>query len=154
MIAVAALGLATLGVGAVYGTDMFFAVVGRRALGLVSNAAMVETMGRLHEVGDRRMPLFGVIGLGGTLAGALASTGSARLWASGALLAQLAWLAIYIRVAAPINAQLARAAHAPTSSPDGRALQDRWDRAIVLRAALMAIALGALLFALGARAAG
>jgi hypothetical protein len=52
------LAFALLGAAAVYGTDVFFCVVGRTALAQVSDAALVETMGRLHEVADRRMPLF------------------------------------------------------------------------------------------------
>ena len=154
MIPLALLALAALGVGVVYGTDMFFAVVGRRALARVSDRAMIETMGRFHEVADRRMPLFGVIGLVGTAAGALASPGSIRLWALEALAAQLAWLAIYVPVAAPINARLTRAARAAESPPDGRALQGRWDSVIALRAALMTVALVALLIALGSLAGG
>jgi len=39
------LALALLGAAAVYGTDVFFCVVGRTALTHVSDAALVETMG-------------------------------------------------------------------------------------------------------------
>jgi hypothetical protein len=148
MIASLLLGLAVVAVSVVYGTDMFFAVVGRRALAGVSDAAVVEAMGRFHEVADRRMPIFGITGLLATLAGALASTGRARLWALGALLAQLVWLVLYVRVAAPVNAQLTRAARANERRTDGRALQDRWESVIVPRATLMAAALVALLVAL------
>ena len=62
------LAFALLGAAAVYGTDVFFCVVGRTALAHVSDATLVETMGRLHEVADRRMPIFGVIGIVGALA--------------------------------------------------------------------------------------
>ena len=57
------LGFALLGVATVFGTDVFFCVVGRTALARVGDAALVETMGRLHEVADRRMPIFGVMGI-------------------------------------------------------------------------------------------
>ena len=57
--------LALLGAAAVFGTDVFFCVVGRTALRGVSDAAIVETMGQLHEVADRRMPIFGVLGIVG-----------------------------------------------------------------------------------------
>jgi hypothetical protein len=50
-------------VGVVYGVDVFFAVVGRRALAHSSNAAIAEVMGRFHEVADARMPVFGVSGV-------------------------------------------------------------------------------------------
>jgi hypothetical protein len=42
----------------------------------------------------------------------------------------VAWLAVYVRVAAPINARLTRAARAAERPQDGRALQDRWDSVI------------------------
>ena len=58
---------AILAVGVVYGTDMFFAVVARPALGHVSEASLTEVMGRLHEYADRRMPVFGVLGMVCTL---------------------------------------------------------------------------------------
>src|SRR6202451_3734146 len=69
VIAMISLAFALLGAAAVYGTDVFFCVVGRTALTRVSDAALVETMGRFHEVADRRMPIFGVISIGGALAG-------------------------------------------------------------------------------------
>jgi len=69
---VISLAFALLGAAAVYGTDVFFCVVGRTALARISDAALVETMGRLHEVADRRMPVFGVIGIVGALASIVA----------------------------------------------------------------------------------
>ena len=47
--AMISLAFALLGAAAVYGTDVFFCVVGRTALTRVSDAALVETMGRFHE---------------------------------------------------------------------------------------------------------
>ena len=43
------LAFALLGAAAVYGTDVFFCVVGRTALSHVSDTALVETMGRLQR---------------------------------------------------------------------------------------------------------
>ena len=64
--AMISLAFALLGAAAVYGTDVFFCVVGRAALTRVSDSAFVETMGRFHEVADRRMPVFGVIAIVGS----------------------------------------------------------------------------------------
>jgi hypothetical protein len=50
------------------GTDLFFCVVGRAALARASDSVLVKTMGRFHDVADRRVPKFGVIGSIGTLA--------------------------------------------------------------------------------------
>ena len=94
VIAPIALTLALLGAAGVFGTDLFFCVVGRAALSRVSDAALVETMGRLHEVADRRMPIFGVVGI----VGALASLGFSRAsmpWALSAVAAQIIWIVVY-----------------------------------------------------------
>ncbi len=107
-------------------------------------------MGRLHEVADRRMPIFGVVGILGAL-GALASLPSSRPylpWALLAVAAQVLWIVIYRRVAAPVNAALTRHASAGSLPPDARALQARWESVIVVRMLLMGFAVLALAAAL------
>ena len=144
---VISLTFALLGAAAVYGTDVFFCVVGRTALIHVSDAALVETMGRLHEVADRRMPIFGVLGI----AGALASLGFSRVswpWALSAVTAQVLWIAVYRSVAAPVNAELTRNARTGSVPADARALQARWDSVIVVRVLLMGFVVIALAAAL------
>ena len=141
------LALALLGAAAVYGTDVFFCVVGRTALTHVSDAALVETMGRLHEVADRRMPIFGVIGIVGALASIVFSRVS-WLWALSAVAAQVVWIVVYRTVAAPVNAELTRQARAHSVPTDARALQARWDSVIVARVLLMGLAVVALAGAL------
>ena len=141
------LAFALLGAAAVYGTDVFFCVVGRTALTHVSDAALVETMGRLHEVADRRLPIFGVIGI----VGALASVAFSRvswLWALSAVAVQVVWIVVYRCVAAPVNAELTRQARAHSIPTDARALQARWDSVIVARVLLMGFAVVALAGAL------
>src|SRR5215813_6428283 len=130
-----ALGFALLGAATVYGTDVFFCVVGRTALARVSDASLVETMGRLHEVADRRMPVFGAIGIVGTVA-SIALSRASLPWALAALVAQVLWIVIYRRVAAPVNAELARDARAGSVPRDARALQARWESVIVARVLL------------------
>ena len=145
--AMISLAVSLLGAAAVYGTDVFFCVVGRTALTRVSDAALVETMGRFHEVADRRMPIFGVIGI----VGALASVAFSRVswpWALSAVAAQVRWIVVYRRVAAPVNAELTRQARAGSVSIDARALQARWDSVIVARVILTGFAVIALAAAL------
>jgi hypothetical protein len=137
--------IAVLGVGVVYGTDVFFAVVARTALGKASERAMAEVMGRLHEVADRRMPFFGAVGLLATLGAAVATRGGP---AAVAAAAEVAHLALYQSVARPVNAALTLAAAHGEPAPDARALQARWDSVIGWRAALLTVAVAALLFAL------
>lgn len=139
--------LALLGAAAVFGTDAFFSVVGRTALARVSDAALVETMGRLHEVADRRMPIFGVVGIVGALA-SIACSRASLPWALIAVAAQALWIVIYRRVAAPVNAELTRHARAGSVPTDARALQTRWDSVIVVRVLLMGFALVSLTAAL------
>ena len=138
---------AILGAVAVYGTDVFFCVVGRTALAHVSDAALVETMGRLHEVADRRMPIFGVIGIVGGLA-SIAFSRVSLLWALSAVAAQILWIVVYRSVAAPVNAELTRQARVGSVPTDARALQARWDSVIVARVLLMGFAVVALAAAL------
>ena len=144
---VLSLTFALLGAAAVYGTDVFSCVVGRTALTHVSDAALVETMGRLHEVADRRMPIFGVIGIAGALA-SIAFSRVSWLWALSAVAAQVLWIIVYQRVAAPVNAELTRQARAHSVPTDARALQARWDSVIVARVLLMGFAVVALAAAL------
>ena len=141
------LGIALVGAAAVFGTDVFFAVVGRAALRRVSDAALVETMGRLHEVADRRMPVFGIVGIVGTLASIVFSRASLP-WALSAVAAQIVWVVVYRIVAAPVNAELTRHARAGSLPGDARALQARWDGVIIARVFLMGVAVIALSTAL------
>jgi hypothetical protein len=147
VLALTALFVAVLSVAVVFGTDVFFTVVGRKALARTSAPAMLETMGRVHEVADRRMPIFGVVGIaGGILAIALAP--SSRVAALTALGAQILWIAVYLTVNKPVNARMTDAARAGGSSSEGRSWQKRWESALIPRSLLMAVALVALLFAI------
>ena len=58
------------------------------------------------------------------------------------------WLAIYLRVCAPINRQLTAAVDRPALSTDARTLQHNWDRVITTRAVLQGLAVTALCTAL------
>ena len=147
VMATISLAFALLGAAAGYGTDVFFCVVGRTALTRVSDVALVETMGRFHEVADRRMPVFGVAGI----AGALASVAFSRVlspWVLSAVAAQVLWIVVYRKVAAPVNAELTRHARAGSVPTDARTLQARWDSVIVARVFLMGVSIIALATAL------
>jgi hypothetical protein len=134
--------IAVLGTGVVYGTDVFCAMVLRPALASVDDATLVRVSGRVHRYGDRRMPVPGVLGVVATAVCVLAAVLSAQ-WAQAAaagvaLVVLLVWLALYTRVSAPINRQLTAAAD--TGLPNGRALQQKWDSVIAVRAALQGLA--------------
>jgi hypothetical protein len=147
VVAIVAVFAAIVAIAVVFGTDVFFTVVGRPALARTSAPAMLEAMGRMHEVADRRMPVFGIIGLAGC-ALAVVLMPSARLATSIALAAQLLWLAIYAKINKPLNAKMIEAARAGSALPDARdarGWQKHWESALVPRSLLMGIALVALL---------
>ena len=148
----AALLVAMLGNAVVYGTDVFCAIVMRPALALIDDGALVTVTGRVHQYGDRHMPVPGGIGMAAAAVSAVlaAVTGHwAQAIAAGvALVALLVWLVFYQRVSQPINRQLTAAAEAGQSLPNGRVLQAKWDRIINARALLQGLALAALCVAL------
>jgi Domain of unknown function (DUF1772) len=135
--------VALLSAGVIYGTDMFFAAIGRSALGRSSDTAMTEVMGRLHEIGDARMPIFGAIALTATLALIFTSgVGSlSSFLAIGAIIGLGTQLATYLGVAQPINKAQSAAARQGVTPSNARELQRRWDSVIVLRAVGMLIAM-------------
>lgn len=144
--------IAVLGTAVVYGTDVFCAIVLRPALATVDDRALVAVMGSVHRYGDRRMPAPGVFGILGAATAAVLATVTAH-WAQAiaagvALVLLLVWLLLYMRVSAPINRQLTAAAEARQPTPNGRALQAKWDRIIDARAMLQGLAVAALCVAL------
>lgn len=140
--------LALLSSGVVYGTDVFFALVARPALRRVDEASLTQVLGHLHAVADVRMPLIG--------ATALLSTGG-LCWVAGgwatlpgrlallALVSLLIHLAVYLLVAQPVNQRQTAAALLRQTPADARALQNRWDSVIYLRAGALTVAVAALI---------
>ena len=140
--------IAVLGTAAVYGTDVFCAIVLRPALAPVDDRALVAVMGSVHRYGDRRMPVPGVLGILATATSAVLATVAGH-WAQAvaagaALVLLLVWLVLYAKVSAPINRQLTVAADAGQVLPNAHALQAKWDRIIGARAMLQGLALAAL----------
>jgi hypothetical protein len=144
--------IAVLGTAVVYGTDVFCALVQRPALARVDDRALVAVMGNVHRYGDRRMPVPGVIGIAAAAISAVFAAASGR-WAqviaAGVALGLLVvWLALYLVVSAPINRQLTAASDQADSVVEARALQQKWDSIITIRAVLQGLAVTALCTAL------
>jgi hypothetical protein len=140
--------IAVLGTAVVYGTDVFCAIVLRPALASVDDRTLVAVTGRVHRYGDRRMPVPGVVGIVAAAASVVLAAVAAH-WAQTiaavvALVLLLVWLAVYVRISAPINRQLTAAAEAGEALPNGRALQAKWDGVIGARATLQGLAVAAL----------
>src|SRR5262249_14751686 len=101
-------------------------------------------MGFVHRYGDRRMPfLFAVSVIASALAAGTAfSVGRACAGVEMVLVVvtRLAWLAVYIRVSAPINRALTTAALGGRNLCDAHAMQRRWDRVLPIRLGLQFLA--------------
>jgi hypothetical protein len=146
---------AIMAIAVIYGTDVFCAIVQRPALARVSDAALTSVMGRVHEYGDRRLPVPGAIGIVAAvlaaITAAVAGHAVATIAGAVAVAAEAAWLIIYLRISAPVNRVLTSAARAGQVPADARALQRRWDSVITARAILQASAAAALCVALAVR---
>lgn len=130
----------------IYGTDVFCALIVRPAAVGAADTSVADLLGRVHEYGDRRLPIPGVVSIIATgLATAISDSAPARIGGAIALVALLVWLAIYLRISAPINKRLRAAAASHTVPTDTKNLQQRWDSVIWARATLQAIALAGLL---------
>jgi Domain of unknown function (DUF1772) len=141
--------LAVLCMGVVYGVDVFFAVIGQRTLAESNDAAIADVTGRLHQVSDARMPIFGVTGLLATIAlAAISPIGTPVSWLTlSAIAGLLVQLSLYLTVAKPINTKLTKAVQRKEVLTNTRELQNRWDSVIVARAIAMTLAMGCLVTA-------
>lgn len=140
------LAIAILTTGVVYGTDVFHAIVVKKAVSLSSDSAIADLMGHTHLIADKRMPLIGATSLVSSLSITVLNYNSALAIYSGvALIALISHLIIYLRVAKPINVQMSAAAMAQKTPAEIRSLQLRWDSVISYRALLLTIAMGALI---------
>jgi Domain of unknown function (DUF1772) len=144
--------IALLGTAVIYGTDVFCALVQRPAVAAIDDRALVVVMGNVHRYGDRRLPVPGVIGIAAASVSAVLAAGAGRwpeaIAAGTAVALLLIWLALYARMSAPINRQLAAAATAGATPENARALQQEWDRIINARAIIQGVAVAALCVAL------
>jgi len=140
--------LALLSTGVVYGVDVFFALIARPALRRADEASLTQVLGHLHAVADARMPLIGATALLSTAGLCWVAGGWPTLPGRLALLALvglLTQLAAYVLVAQPVNKRQTAAARHGQTPPDARALQERWDSVISLRAVALTVAMVALL---------
>jgi len=144
--------IALLGTAVVYGTDVFCALVQRPALARVDDAALTAVMGNVHRFGDRRLPTPGILGILGAattaVTAALYDRPIAAAAAGAAVALLLVWMALYLRVSAPINRALTAASDNHQAPANARALQRNWDRVIVPRAVLQGLAVAALCMSL------
>ncbi|MBF6267304.1 DUF1772 domain-containing protein [Nocardia farcinica] len=129
----------------VYGTDAAAALVVRSANTHLDDTAMTLSAGWGHYYADRRMPPVGITGLLSMLAAAVAAALGGHTVAAAAagvsVIALIAWLVLYARIAKPVNIAQKAAALSGNIPANARALQQRWDSIIGVRVGLQAIAL-------------
>ncbi|MBF6359149.1 DUF1772 domain-containing protein [Nocardia farcinica] len=129
----------------VYGTDAAAALVVRSANTHLDDTAMTLSAGWGHYYADRRMPPVGITGLVSMLAAAVAAALGGHTVAAAAagvsVIALIAWLVLYARIAKPVNIAQKAAALSGIIPANARALQQRWDSIIGMRVGLQAIAL-------------
>jgi hypothetical protein len=117
--------IALLGTAVIYGTDVFCALVQRPAVAAIDDRALVAVMGNVHRYRDRRLPVPGVIGIAAASLGAVLAASAGRwpeaIAAATAVALLLIWLALYVRISAPINRQLSAAATAGDTPVNARA---------------------------------
>jgi hypothetical protein len=104
--------IAILAVGVIYGTDMFYAIAGRKAAALSKDSSSAYLVGHTHFVADKRMPFFGIASVVSTALFIIISyMNGTAIWYSGlALVMLLTHLALYLTVAKPINMKMSEAA--------------------------------------------
>lgn len=139
---------AILGNAVVYGTDVFGGLVMRDVYTRLDDATVTTVAGLSHYYADKRMPIAGAGGLITALLAVivLATAGHipAAIAAGLAVAALVTWLALYVRVAKPINTLQTAAALSGEIPANARALNDSWFSVIYPRVALQTTGLIAL----------
>jgi hypothetical protein len=132
----------------IFGTDVFFLMVGRAALRAASPRAATEVMGFIHQFGDARMPLWGVAAMLANLLLAFLAGAGHRWWYAVSLGMLILFVVAYNLRSKPINRMQTEAAKAGQELENARVLQEAWDRSLLLRVPLLAVAMIAQLQAL------
>jgi hypothetical protein len=142
--------VAILTTGVVYGTDVFHAIVVKKASALSKSSSIADFVGHTHLVADKRMPLIGVTSILCTLLFTVINYKDMRLvYLSGAALVMLfIHLTLYLTIAKPINIKMSQAATENLVPEDIHTLQQRWDSIINYRAVFLMLAMIALSLAL------
>ncbi len=130
-----------LSTAVVFGTDMFFLTVGRSALRLASENSATEVMGFFHLFGDKRMPIWGVLGILSNLLLGLSTRGGHRGLYLLSFSVQILFVVLYNRLSKPINRLQTEAARAGGRLDNARELQASWDRSVMIRVPLLAVSL-------------
>ncbi|GAA4918942.1 hypothetical protein [Mucilaginibacter defluvii] len=143
--------LAMLATGVVYGTDVFHAIVVKKAATLSSDQAIADLIGHTHLIAGKKMPIIGATAiLSSLILTAINYNTDIAIFFALTLIALISHVTIYIKIAKPINDRMSQAALEKRTPTDIRQLQQLWDSVIIYRAALLTIAMIALTAGLSA----
>jgi hypothetical protein len=136
-------GTSIVATAVVFGTDVFFALVGKKAAALSKDSSIADLTAHFHEVADARMPAIGVTAIVTTLLqvtvmGVRSTPGQLGIAALAALLVHLV---IYFRISKPVNNIMVESVKFGRLADNIRQLQQRWDKVIELRAGLLLVAI-------------
>lgn len=130
-----------LSTAVVFGTDMFFLIVGRSALRSASPSAGTEVMGFFHMFADARMPIWGVLAILSNLMLVVLGRSSQRWFYCASLLMLILFVILYNLLSKPINRIQTEAAKTGKRLDNGRELQASWDRVLLIRVPLLVVSL-------------
>ena len=128
-----------LSAAVIFGTDVFFLIVGRSALRRASSSAATEVMGFIHMFADARMPIFGVIAILSNLALAVLNRSQQRWLYLASLLVLVAFVVLYNLLSRPINRMQTQSAKTGQALANARELQASWDRVLLIRVPLLLV---------------
>lgn len=135
--------IAILTTGVIYGTDMFHALVVRKATALSKDNSIIDLIGHTHLIADKRIPPIGITSVVSTTICIILNFKNACTASllAGALLMLLFHLYLYMTIAKPINKKMSDAAVKNISPDNIRTLQNRWESVINYRAAFLTAAM-------------
>jgi hypothetical protein len=142
--------ITVLSTAILFGTDFFFALVGKKALLKSDEASMVNVVGNMHEIADKRMPIIGataILGIVYLIIFKGLGTPDLTMFLI-ALVAMLVHLMLYLLVAKPVNEQMKEAVKYGRILMNARALQKKWDSVIGFRSIALLIAMAFILLGL------
>lgn len=129
-------GIAILCTAVVFGTDVFFALIGKKSVMKSKESSIADVFGHFHEIADVRMPFFGVTAIIATvlqivLYGIHSIPG---ILSAVALAGMMSQLLIYIFISKPVNVTMVDSVKYGRVLNNVRELQERWDKVTMWRA--------------------
>ncbi len=136
-------GVAIICTAVVFGTDVFFALIGKESAIRSKESSIADIFGHFHELADVRMPFFGATALLTTLAqvifyGIHSIPGKLSI---AALFGMVSQLLIYILISKPVNVIMVDSVKYGRVLNNIRELQERWDKVILWRAVSLLVAI-------------